>query len=138
MLHDVESLQTRLGKLDGFDDTGSFLRGVIESKKIETPKEGAPGDKPADSSDPEAKASERASSPMPPPAPPKDNKTAVGTAGKQDATKPKAEQPLTDSKTINSNGQADKNGKSITADKGQDNDKSMSEGDAEKGEEAKE
>ncbi|EFX02605.1 garp complex component [Grosmannia clavigera kw1407] len=37
MLHDVESLQTRLGKLDGFGDVGSFLKEIIESKKIKVP-----------------------------------------------------------------------------------------------------
>jgi vacuolar protein sorting-associated protein 54 len=36
MNNDVEFLTTKLGKLDGFGDTGEYLQKIIKSKQVKT------------------------------------------------------------------------------------------------------
>ena len=36
MLRDVASFQSRLSKIDGFGDTGDYLKTIIESKAVRT------------------------------------------------------------------------------------------------------
>ena len=36
MLHDVDFFQSRLSKIDGFGDTGDYLKGIINSKEVRT------------------------------------------------------------------------------------------------------
>lgn len=35
MLNDIDFFATKLGKLDGFGDTGDFLERIIKAKKVE-------------------------------------------------------------------------------------------------------
>lgn len=49
MLNDIDFFAAKLGKLDGFGDTGEFLERIIKAKKVEVE---AP---PANSSAPEPK-----------------------------------------------------------------------------------
>lgn len=46
MLNDIDLLSTKLGKVDGFGDTGDYLQKIIKSKQVKT--EEAPADKPSD------------------------------------------------------------------------------------------
>lgn len=64
MLGDVEYFQSRLGKIDGFDDAGDYLIKVIKSKEVTAP-EPAPAPAPATSP-----ATAPATAPAPTPSPP--------------------------------------------------------------------
>ncbi|KAH7165992.1 Vps54-like protein-domain-containing protein [Dactylonectria macrodidyma] len=70
MLNDIDFFATKLGKLDGFGDTGEFLVKIIESKKVEVeqpptdtsstePKEDGPAEEPEKKSDEPAKDDEK-------------------------------------------------------------------------------
>ena len=36
MLHDIEFFQSRLSKIDGFEDTGEYLLGIIRSREVKS------------------------------------------------------------------------------------------------------
>jgi vacuolar protein sorting-associated protein 54 len=80
MLRDVEFFQSRLGKIDGFEDAGDYLLSAIKSKKIIAP-EPAPAPTPAPAPAPTAAA------PTPTPSPPP-------ASEEKEAMKIPAEEPL--------------------------------------------
>jgi hypothetical protein len=47
MLKDVDYFETRLGKLDGFEDAAEYLRGIVRSKEIKAPAPPQPQEPPA-------------------------------------------------------------------------------------------
>lgn len=58
MLRDVDFFQSRLGKIDGFEDAGDYLLGVIKNKKIIAP-EPAPAPAPAPAPSPPPASDEK-------------------------------------------------------------------------------
>ncbi|KAG7289068.1 hypothetical protein NEMBOFW57_005430 [Staphylotrichum longicolle] len=96
MLRDVEFFQSRLGKIDGFEDAGDYLLGVIKNKKIIAPDPApAPAPPPA---------------PAPTPSPASDEKEDVKTPAEEP---PSAELQAQVGATVS----AEKNGDSSDASK---------------------
>lgn len=96
MLRDVELFQSRLGKIDGFEDAGDFLVKTIKSKKVVAPEpvpEAAPAPAPAPAP---ATAPTPVPAPAPAPAPAAPSTpvpAAPSTAGEEVDEKKAAEEP---------------------------------------------
>jgi vacuolar protein sorting-associated protein 54 len=58
MLRDVEYFQSRLGKIDGFEDAAEYLTNIIKSKEIKSPPPPPPPSPPAPTEDAERKAAQ--------------------------------------------------------------------------------
>ncbi|KAK4237984.1 vacuolar protein sorting-associated protein 54 [Achaetomium macrosporum] len=103
MLRDVEFFQSRLGKIDGFDDAGKYLVNVIKSKQISAPAPPPPAPQPASST-----TTTTTPSPSTSPSPP-----APATSGGEDE-KTSAEWP-TGPRPREGAAQAEENGESKDA-----------------------
>ena len=72
MLRDVEFFQSRLGKIDGFEDSGDYLKKVIKNKEISAP-------------EPVPEPAPPTPTPTPPPAQPSPSSSDEGEEGKKSA-----------------------------------------------------
>ena len=64
ILRDIEYFQSRLAKIDGFQDAGDYLSGIVKSKDIKYPSAQAQSPPPA-----QAQAQAQAPAPAPTPSP---------------------------------------------------------------------
>ena len=90
MLRDVEFFQSRLGKIDGFEDAGEYLVNVINNKQVLAPPP-APAPEPEPEPEPEPTPSPPPAAPSPAPAPETPNEGAEGNkSAEEQPTEPQA------------------------------------------------